>query len=87
MSLSKTLKEYGLKEDDWMWCLHCERFFQALNLRKDILGDYEACPFDDCDGVGIGSDIWIWNKWAEGNDKWPKSTGELHHGMTCRLYE
>ena len=73
---------------DWLWCMHCESFFQASHLRPDEVGGKEGCPF--CDGAGIGVDIFPWNDWykqnPDGLEHWPKSTEELEHGMKCSLY-
>jgi hypothetical protein len=74
----------------WLWCLHCMRFFQARDLRKDFTGAREGCAFADCDGAGLGVDIYPWNDWYKQNKKemahWPKSTAVLTKGMKCCLY-
>jgi len=84
-----------MKEDDWLWCLHCERFFQAkdikpqrINIRKNVFFT-NNCAFDDCNGRGIGIDLYPWDSWLSQNPElkkyWPKSTKELKKGMHCSL--
>ncbi len=77
-----------LRPYDWLWCLHCERFFQAKDLRPDDCGGKQACAFEDCDGAGLDVDIYDWNDWAKQNDlkHWPGSTGALKKGLKCPLY-
>ena len=78
-----------MKKEDWLWCLHCERFFQAKDLRADIVGGKEGCAFEDCDGAGFGVDIFTWDNWLSQNPElkkhWPKSTKELKKGMYCSI--
>jgi hypothetical protein len=66
--------------DDWYWCLHCNRFFQARSLRIDFQGHREQCAF--CGAAGLGVDIWPWDAWRSAS--WPSDTSELHHGMLRR---
>ncbi len=77
-----------LRPNDWLWCLHCERFFQAKDLRPDVVGGKQGCAFEDCDGAGLDVDIYDWDDWAEQNDlkHWPLSTGVLKKGLKCPLY-
>lgn len=72
----------------WLWCLHCERFFQVKDLRTDFCGGKEGCAFEDCNGAGLEVDIFAWDDWAKQNDlkHWPKSTAELRKGLRCPLY-
>ena len=76
--------------EQWLWCLHCERFFQAKDLRPDVVGGNEGCAFSDCDGAGLSVDIFIWDDWASQHPDelkhWPKSTKDLHKGLLCPLY-
>jgi len=76
-----------MEDTDWLWCLHCERFFQARDLRDDNIAN-QACAFEDCDGGGIGVDIFPWDGWVAQNPDlkhWPKSVNELKKGMKCSL--
>jgi hypothetical protein len=80
-----------LTGQEWLWCLHCERFFQAKDLQRDDCGDKEGCAFfADCGGAGLDVDIYRWNSWAIQNpelrEHWPKSTKELHKGLRCPLH-
>lgn len=88
---SETVREkFGRGALNWLWCLHCERFFQVKDLRPDVCGGNEGCAFEDCDGAGLGVDIFPWDDWPKQNqhlwDKWPKSVSELTYGMVCSLY-
>ena len=78
-----------MKLEQWLWCLHCERFFQVKDLRCDDVGGKEACASEDCDGAGIGVDIYEWDDWAKQNNLkyWPKSTSELKKGLRRPLYQ
>lgn len=82
------LAEETIDREQWLWCLHCERFFQAKDLRPDDVGGRQACAFEDCDGAGLEVDIYTWDDWARQNEltHWPKSTAELHKGQRCPLY-
>jgi len=64
----------------WLWCMHCERFFQV----KDLLFDgtrFEQCPFDGCHAAGLDFDIFLWDDWREPDDpRWPSDPKELTHG-------
>ena len=88
MNRNQTLKFLNMRIDQWLWCLHCERFFQARHLKPDITGGNEGCAFDGCDGAGIDVDIFEWDSWAEQNDlsHWPKSIHELSYGLEVSLY-
>jgi len=78
---------HGIEPDDWLWCQKCERFFQAKDLRVNEQGDADRCPFKDCGGDGVGSDIYRWDSWAKANpedcEHWPKTTRKLSKGMKC----
>ncbi len=68
-------------QETWLWCLHCERFFQV----KDLVFDgwrFERCPFEDCGAIGLDFDIFLWNDFrAPGAGGWPTSEAELRFGM------
>jgi hypothetical protein len=67
--------------DRWLWCLHCERFFQVRHLRFDLLR-IERCPFDDCIGAGLDQDLFLWDDWRQpGDPRWPDDESELELGM------
>jgi len=75
-------------KEQWLWCLHCERFFQVKDLRADVVGGKRGCAFEDCNGAGFNVDIYIWDDWARQNDlkHFPKSITELEKGLRCPLY-
>ena len=52
----------GIKEGDWLWCLHCERVYKAGEFR-DIKG-LQMCPYDDCNGDTV-LDAWKWERISE----------------------
>jgi hypothetical protein len=66
--------------ESWMWCIECNRFFQAKHLRKDFLGNRQRCAF--CGVAGFGVAIWPWDAWQA--DGWPTSEAELRHGLIQR---
>jgi hypothetical protein len=88
---NELLGSYVLPGDLWLWCLHCERFFQAKDLCVDDVGGKEGCAFSGsgCDGAGLEVDIFEWNDWPRQNpelwERWPKLVGELHKGLRCSL--
>lgn len=63
----------------WLWCLYCNRFFQAMHLRIDYLGNRQGCAFCACAGFDVA--IHPWDAFA--TDGWPKDASELRHGMKC----
>ncbi|MBW2732973.1 MAG: hypothetical protein JRH20_11325 [Deltaproteobacteria bacterium] len=67
----------------WLWCLHCGRFFQAKHLELDILGNWQQCPFYDCGAAGFDIDIFSW-KYGLHEAEWPRSVRELHFGLCMR---
>lgn len=67
----------SIQADTWIWCLHCERCFQFIDVRVDDDG-LVTCPYyPDCDASAL--DFWPWSPedWAEtmgGQDRpahWP----------------
>jgi len=86
-----TYEMFETNDDDWLWCFHCERFFQAKDLKIDTTcGELQACAFEKCDGEGFLIDIFRWDDWPSQNPElkkhWPKSIEELKKGMHCSLY-
>ena len=58
-----------LSPDQWLWCLHCEKFFQKKNLRQDDVGLRQGCAFyGECGGAGFDVDIFVWDSWAVKNN-------------------
>jgi hypothetical protein len=51
------------QEDDFMWCLNCERAYSDEPPRVIFEEDdfFELCPFEDCDGsILLHSKDWEW---------------------------
>lgn len=68
-------------DDCWLLCDECRRFFQYANAKPSPFYPQDACPFSDCDGLGIGFRIYLWDDLREpGDARWPSSTTELDHG-------
>lgn len=66
----------------WLYCLHCNRFFQARRLREDFLGNRQGCAFAACGAAGLDVDILRWDAFRNNRDpRWPASPDELRHGM------
>ena len=66
--------------EEWLWCIYCEQFFQAKHLRIDFQGNRQGCAFCEC--AGFDCAIFRWDTFREANDPaWPRSVGELHHGL------
>lgn len=70
----------GKSRNAWLWCLHCERFFQVKHLKVDFLGNRQGCPFPDCGAAGFDVDIYAWDDWAKSEPTWPKSEKALRYG-------
>lgn len=78
-----------LDAEQWLWCLHCQRFFQAKSLGEDDNGGRQRCAF--CDASGFHVDIWEWDAWTK-DERWPKphwptEVESLYSGQLCLLYE
>ncbi len=68
--------------DAWLCCLHCNRFFQAKDLRMDFTSNRQGCAFVECGAAGFDVDIHPWDAFRNNRDtRWPASTEDLHHGM------
>ena len=46
----------GYKPGEWVWCLHCERFYKVGEYRQ--VGEYQLCPYADCDGSPLDAFEW-----------------------------
>jgi hypothetical protein len=66
--------------EEWLWCIFCERFFQAKHLRIDYLGNLQGCAFCGC--AGFNCAIHQWDTFRVDDDpSWPESVSELEHGL------
>jgi hypothetical protein len=79
-SLYRVLEESSNPDEEWLWCIFCERFFQAKHVRIDYLGNRQGCAFCEC--AGFDCALFIWDTFREEDDPvWPQSMSELHHGL------
>jgi hypothetical protein len=73
----------GFGPDQWLWCLHCQRFFQGRDARFDGRA-YEGCAFADCGAAGYQVDIHDWDTFKE--HSWPQLS-ELKKGLSSKPWE
>ena len=79
-SVHVTLERSDDPGEEWLWCIFCERFFQAKYLRVDYLGNRQGCAWCGC--AGFDCAIFRWDTFREEDDPdWPGSVAELHHGL------
>jgi hypothetical protein len=78
------LQNSSAPDDEWLWCIYCERFFQARHLRIDDQGNRQGCAF--CSSAGFDCAIHRWDTFRDesGGEVWPSSVGELSHGLSLR---
>ena len=78
--LHRILERSPAPDEEWLWCIFCERFFQAAHLRLDYLGNRQGCAFCEC--AGFDCAIFKWDTFREEDDvHWPATVAELHHGL------
>ena len=85
-----------LDEKDLLYCIQCERFFYAKDViikRSKMLGHkISLCPFDECEGAGVGIDLWLYETLVQneiettGKTHFPKKN-KIKKGMYCPLDE
>jgi hypothetical protein len=78
-NVEKLIEQAEQPEEVWLWCLHCERFFQVKHLKIDFLGHRGECPF--CGAAGLSVDIHHWDSFGTDNPRWPSGISELSYGM------
>ena len=87
--LADEIAAFRFEPEQWLWCLHCERFFQGRDARPDNLGGVQACAFAECDGAGCQVDLFEWDVWPEGCPeilpRWPKAH-ELRKGLRAAAW-
>jgi hypothetical protein len=79
----------NIDTEDWMWCLHCEKIFQAKEMKADGSGGTQACPH--CEAWGIGLDVYDWDSWCKKDpcgdfSHWPKNTDGFKSGQKIPLH-
>ncbi len=86
----ESIRDFRFEPAQWLWCLHCERFFQGRDARADALGGQQACAFDECTGAGYCVAIFDWDHWpmgdAEAMLRWPAER-DLRHGLVTRAWD
>jgi hypothetical protein len=89
MKVRDSIATFRFAPDQWLWCLHCERFFQGRDARPDCIGGVQGCAFEHCEGAGHGVDIFEWNVWPEGmpavKGQWPREE-QLHKGLIAHAW-
>ncbi len=66
----------------WLHCSLCMRFFQYRDAKPSYSDEREGCPFADCNGVGLGFEIFVWDDLREPDDpRWPSRPEELSYGL------
>lgn len=81
--LHRILEKSASPDEEWLWCIFCERFFQAKHLRIDYQGNRQGCAFCAC--AGFDCAIFQWDTFREEDDPtWPCSVSELRHGLRLR---
>jgi hypothetical protein len=79
-SLHEVIRLSPNPEEEWLWCIVCERFFQARYLRIDYLGNRQGCAYCDC--AGFDCAIFSWDIFKEDDDPtWPDSPAMLRNGL------
>ena len=81
-SLRDTLESSSTPDAEWLWCIYCERFFQAKHLRLDYLGNRQGCAFCECAGFDCAVFEWDAFRDESGGEVWPASVEELAHGLS-----
>ena len=79
-SVHRLLERSVSPDEEWLWCIFCEKFFQAKYLRIDYVGNRQGCAFCEC--AGFDCAIFKWDTFREEGDPcWPSSEEQLHHGI------
>jgi len=75
----ETLERSDNPDEEWLWCIFCERFFQAKHLRIDYQENRQGCAFCRC--AGFDCAIFRWDTWVDDSGAWPGSVAQLRHGL------
>jgi hypothetical protein len=51
-----------IRAGTWLWCLHCERCYQAGEYRE--INGLQFCPYEGCTGTTV-LDGWRWSSVRE----------------------
>ena len=84
--IRESLDDLLAREGDelWLWCIDCNRFFQAKSLRVDWMGNRQGCAC--CGAAGFDVAIFPWDVFRNDKEAWPTSTAELHHGQRLKTF-
>lgn len=78
--LHRVLERSDNPDEEWLWCMFCEHFFQAKQLRTDYPGNRQGCAF--CGAAGFNCAIVMWDLFREDDDpSWPAEVSDLCHGL------
>lgn len=70
------------KQGSWGWCVLCEKAIEPDVFWKIGLSDNYKCPFEACDGAGIGIDLWEINEDSSSiPEAWPSNEAPVHGEM------
>lgn len=74
------------KQGNWGWCVHCEKAIDPDVFWKLWVSNNYKCPFDGCEGTGIGIDLWeIGADDTSQHETWPTNETPTH-GAIYPLY-
>jgi len=59
----------GTPKGTWVWCLHCERCYQAGEFRE--VDGLQMCPYSNCDGDMV-MDSWNWEEIRANHPEFPR---------------
>ena len=62
-------KAFGPSKSEFLWCLHCERTYEAGKWRT--INGLQMCRYADCDGDAV-IDAWDWQKVREYHPSYPE---------------
>jgi hypothetical protein len=60
----------GIARGTWMWCLQCERCYQAGEYRQ--VGEWQLCPYADCGGDTVVDSV-LWEQRRQYHPEYPVS--------------
>jgi hypothetical protein len=76
-------KMFGVSQESFLWCLHCERAYPKDQIRIDPSWGLEMCHYKDCDGDAV-LDAWAWSKFRDGRAAYPE---QPEMGVNYPLYD
>lgn len=58
----------GLAPGTWLWCLQCERCYQAGEYRQ--VGKWQLCPYAECGGDTVVDSV-LWEQRRQYHPEYP----------------